>query len=238
MKLLILLFLCACTKVSYREVPGARAESNPLSTVSIPSGFEAEIDLMVAFLWPEKILPQDRPLLKEIISLSRTLKSEKEKFQRERFQLRLSFAQASCECVLDQTCRGDESRCLELEEELYQLDAQLPIIYEMVETIKAKTILIGGDWLETHVERTDLPRSSMDFKNLSVSFSILGSHALVAIPTVNGSGSYQTLLYANEGWRFEVAPSVSDASLTFQGELYHSERQGVIFWEHARTAPK
>lgn len=258
MKILILLLIfVSCSKSKYEEIPGNKGSKGFASALRIESKeYSQNIDLLVAFLWPERISTDvQRHELELIISVSRELKLAKEKFQEKRFELKVEYQRLDCPCILEFRCSGDETHtdeavCLELEDSIFENDKQLPAIYALVDVMKEKVIGIGGEWLQTNLDFPEVPLSTFNFKTLELNLKVFGSSGNLPLdyqfsrPEIFEDIDFQLLTFfsprklAIGDWRIEVTHYKTKASLLFQGELFwkHTgkERQGFILWEHAK----
>lgn len=256
--ILILLIIISCTKAKYKDIPGAPQQNNYVSALRIDfKEYSENIDLFVAFLWPEQIKSESqRQELKSIISTSKDLKSQKEKFQIKRYELSDEYRRFECPCILEFRCQGtetqnDEDKCLQIEEGIFENDKRLPAIYALVDVMKEKVLSIGGEWLETNQDHPEIPLSSFNFNTLKLNLKAFGAEENrpleyeFARPEIFEDKDFQLLRFssprksASGDWRIEVTPYKNKASLVFQGELYWDrsgiKRQGIIFWEHARS---
>lgn len=255
--LILLLLIFSCTKAKYKEIPGSTREKTYVSALRIDfKEYSQNIDLIVAFLWPDQIQTEiQRHELQSIISTSRELKSQKEKFQIKRYELSDDYRNFDCPCILEFRCQGDETqndeeKCLQIEEGIFENDKRLPEIYALVDVMKEKVLNIGGEWLATNQDYPEIPLSSFNFNNLALNLKAFGAAENRPLnyeftrPEIFEDESYQLLKFssprksATGNWRIEVSPYKNQASLVFQGELYWDrhgiKRQGIIFWEHAR----
>jgi hypothetical protein len=250
MKILLVLFMAvSCSKVKYQEIPKAPEKNRVLVSVEADfSSYSPNIDVMVAFLWPEKIKVQDRPRVTRIIEISRDLKTRNKDFQLISVKLRGEYAAANCSCALNGECDGSEGElneilCYEIEDATYANDRKLVEIYGLVEEIKTNILSINGEWLQTHMDFREIPTSKIDFNKMSFSFSALGAYLVdgVSYPIAYKTEanpiiqelSFQRLEFTlarvlienNQEipfgeWTIDVGINRSEISVLFQGELH------------------
>jgi hypothetical protein len=254
MKILFLILLfSACTKIKNQEIKKAPEKQRfAISVQNDWSGYSPNIDVIVAFLWPEVVAPQDRPKLTRIIEVSRELKIRNSAFQKKKIALKSSFELNHCACVLNGECTGSEENmneqlCYEIEEATYANDRLLIDIFGLVEVIKENVLSIGGLWLATHLDLREIPTSKIDFTSMAISFSALGTYneaqQLFPISYVTPATSiiqekdfqrlevsfprqtYENGVFKALGlWTIDVGITQSDESILFQGELYWNYR--------------
>jgi hypothetical protein len=265
--LIIILLFIGCQRTQFNEVGSINKEevhNNKLEDLSI---YSETIDTMVAFLWPSNIGSKEQQTgLEKILLLSRSLKHKKDNYLHKKSELRELYNINQCPCVLNYECIGnetnlDEERCYEIEESIYTHDRSLIEIYGLVEDIKYNVTLIGGQWLETHLDFQDIPPSRIDFKNMNLHLSALGSYevqetkrafsyiaeGIVVLKNKDYSNVIYTIprtvhehgnIFSQGSWTIDVVLVPSKNALLFQGELYldHAgiKRRGFIYWEHPR----
>lgn len=250
MKILaIILILSACTKIKNEEIK--RAPEKQRFTISVQndwSTYSPSIDVIVAFLWPEKVMAQDRSKLTRIIEVSRELKKRNFIFQKDKIELKKQFELNHCACALNGECTGteenlDEAKCFSIEENIYANDRVLIDIFGLVEEIKGHVLSIGGIWLPTHLDLREIPTSKIDFTTMIISFSAMGAYEVnqellpisYETPTTSiiQEKDFQKLeisfprqvfedgkLKGMGNWTIDVGITQSEVSLLFQGELY------------------
>ena len=259
--LFLILILFGCKTKTKDEKINLRPPVSPIqiSSLSTWDNYSKDIDIMVAFLWPEEVKVQDRPLLNEIIQTSRSLKKQKEDFLKTSHQLKNEFDTNFCNCVLNFECTGeediqDENICYDIEENIYANDRLLIDIYGLVELIKTNVNAIGGKWLDTHLDHRNLPNSQIDFSKMELSFSAFDAgnlpysysnlkYSLVQLPDFNQVElQFKRMHESNEefgNWKIQAAAIASEYSLLFQGKLFwefeNKSYEGMIYWEHPRT---
>lgn len=247
--LFLLLILSACTKIKDKEIKGApKIDRLMISVQNDWSKYSSSIDVIVAFLWPEVVAPENRPKLTRIIEVSRILKTRNNLFQKKKIELKTQFDLNHCACALNGECTGTEEDinemvCFEIEEATYANDRLLIDIFGLVEEIKSNVISIGGEWLATHLDMREIPTSKVNFETMEISFSALGAFSLdeklQPIPYLTPAtaiiqeSNYQRLeiifprqSFENGGlnhkgfWTIDVGITQSEESILFQGELY------------------
>jgi hypothetical protein len=256
--LLLLLLFVSCSKATYKQIPSNKGPKTYASALSFDSkAYSQNIDLAVAFLWPERVVTDEQRLeLQFIISTSRKLKLAKEQFQEKRYELKVEYQRLDCPCILEFRCTGNETRsdevvCLELEDSIFENDKLLPGIYQLVDIMKEKVIGIGGEWIQTNFEFPEAPVSTFNFNTLELNLNVFGASENLPLdyqfpkPEIFQDKDFQLLTFSSPrklsvgSWRIEVAPYKTKASLLFQGEFFweHSgkKRRGFIIWEHAKS---
>jgi hypothetical protein len=253
MKVLIFFLIVSinssCTKVQLLEIPLENSTKNNINGIEVAnSKYAEEIDVIVAFLWPEKISTSTQKLgLEKIISSSRILVVKKEEFLNQKIALQKLFNSNYCNCALNDQCNGSEpaldiNKCYQIEESIYKNDEKLVEIFGYVELIKKTILEIGGEWLETHLDIKNVPSSKVDLLKNNISFSALGSYQVdgsvlpysyfiksVGITQELGfkkiNFSMPRILYRNEifqdygEWTVNLSMTENKASVLFQGDL-------------------
>ena len=255
---LILLLTISCTKIKTEEIKGSPKKNPQVSALRQDlSNYSPYVDIMVAFLWPEKFETQEqKTALKNVIRISRDLRTQKESFLDKRYELRQAYASNDCKCLLEGLCDGtetqtDDLKCYEIEDAMYENDRILPAIYQLVDEIKLNVLGTGGEWIETHQDFTEIPSPHFDFNKMVLSLPAFGATPdgpipyEISNPKIYQENGYQRIIFtakrkkSPDNWKFEVTPTVNRASLLFQGDLtlaYGSEeRKGIIYWEHERS---
>ena len=263
MKYLFLLLLLACGKTTYKPVPSSPELQAEIMTVEEDfSKFDPSIDVMVAFLWPEKITTAaQRKSVRTIINSSRELKTSKDEYYEKKLTLQRRYRKESCDCNLNSLCEegqepGPIDACLKIEEATFANDKKLIAIIEIVEGVKKEVLGCGGEWLDTQSDLTDLPMSTIDLSTMRLNLSAFGSHKKegVVIPyayelselsysRLPTYGRLQTTFprqsSTGRDWgtfEFDLGVKSSKTSLTFQGDLlWHyrgKKRSGIIYWEN------
>lgn len=228
MKLFILLLIISCSKVKNTIVPESDKQEERASTLRIgPHDYSPQIDLLVAFLWPEKFRPRDKPDLKVIIKTGRELLHRKLAYQEAKAALRARYRQNNC---------PGADICFEIEDEIAELDSQLVDIYSLVDIMKEKVARIGGEWIDTNSEYPQEPLPSMDFAEGRLHLTVLGrpGHFEFSDPEIISHNDFQTMIYRKDEWVIKVTPKLYPVCLIMQGELKRDGRVGYIYWEHAK----
>lgn len=256
-KIFFMLMISGCSKTSYQEIPAMKSPTLAPSVWSLSGApnYSPNIDLLVAFLWPEKIsTSQQKKDLKTIFLLSKKIKSQKEKFQMIRYQLRQEYQRFDCPCILEFRCQGnetyeDEARCLKIENNIFENDKKLPEIFDLVKLMKQKVLSLGGEWILSNQDFPDAPISTFNRETLTLNLTVFGSineRPLAYQMTCSEhfqDGDFQQLTFTHARldrlgyWKIVVSPFKRPASQLFQGELYwihqNKKRYGFIFWEHS-----
>jgi len=257
--LLLLFFISACAKEVTKEVAPFREPPRVSAAWTGSERRHAEnIDVMVAFLWPQKITTDiQRRSVENAIATARKLKPQKEAFMQGRRVLLASFARLQCECALNGNCREGESdqyweECSQVEEDMAANNQKLVVFYQLVEQVKASVISAGGDWLATNIDYPLLPASRLEISGLRLVLEAFGDRELEGerVPfayDLGGALVSQAGLRTKLQWRFadqaragewtiDVGVSEEGESLLFQGDLYYEtpgvSRRGIIQWEH------
>lgn len=251
MKMLILFLMIGCGKVGMKtlRVPDEKITSPYRQSYN---KYEASIDVLVAFLWPQSIsTPDQKRLVREIISLSRNLKNSKDEYFSERVKLERAFAVNHCQCTLNGLCEdaeipGDEVLCKDIEKRTYENDAKLIPVMEMVEAVKAKVNEVGGEWLDSQSDLPEAGLSTFEVDQGRIFFSALGANR--GVPE---SYEARDIKFSEQGkfvrvefqiqskrggiYQFDLGMKDNPNSLTIQGDLLwiHDgvKRQGIIYWE-------
>ena len=252
--LLLMVFIFSCEKVGHRPVPQSPKPSREVSRLEPNySLYDENVDVMVAFLWPEVVKTQEqRDSMRLVISSSMKLQKDKNRYFEKKLKLQRKFKEAECNCHLNSLCEegqepGSQDACLIIEEATYENDRELIPILELVELVKSEVLKCGGEWLETQSDLTELPPSRFDFNQKIIQFSALGPFDYEAKNLSFKSEDLYTRLTFNLPrkhaqkadfgvYYFDLGVRGSSASLTFQGDLFWDymgkRRQGVIYWEH------
>lgn len=250
------LIVGACSKTKITPIPEKEKEEAQLSRLIIGSeNYRPEIDVMVAFLWPERIENEkQRKAIAQIISDSRKLQKYKGSYFEAKLKLDRKFQSHWCDCALNEVCDGSEGEldlplCEGIENEISQNNQQLVLFYELVEKVKSGVKESGGQWLETNLDFNLQPASVLDLEKEQLILNAFDSYTSREekspyIYQVSGfkltqERSYQRLefhfprLFFKEEqfilkghWHIDVSIQASASSLTFQGELSW-EYQGI-----------
>lgn len=245
----LLLLVFACSKTGYTPIEDV-PEKDTLTTRVLNGAnlYAEEIDVLVAFLWPERISTDDqRKKVAEVISTSRQIRKEKEAFLSRRLSLKNQFEAADCRCALDGICEESDTEpdydlCEEIEENIYKNNQSLVTFYQMVEDMKALVEDVGGEWLKSNTDYPLRPLSRFSFSDLKMRLEVFGDyhHEEETLPyaysvdamELKQKSDYQLLSFTfprndfRNGelidfgqWEVEVGITPSEATLTFQGEL-------------------
>lgn len=253
MKLIILLFFISCAQEKHSQLaPKIEIVQDSVTWRDERRIYEDSIDVMVAFLWPEKVVTSEQRLaIKQVIATSRKLKPQKESYLVVRNALRLEFERLQCECALNGDCEEGESdeavdECSEVEEKLSQNNNKLAEFYRLVEVIKENVHRSGGEWLATNLDYPLLPSSHFDLQRSEMKLEVFGDFEKegekvpfaysLPTPAISRSGVMPRLTWVfprmiqrdaellDEGlWTIDVVLSEEEQSVVFQGDL---------FWDH------
>lgn len=251
--LLILLLILSCSKVRYSPIEVAsQPETRFVWDAKTLEPFSEQIDVLVAFLWPERIETENQKSgARRVISRSRELRKFKEAFLAEKSRLQKDFLANDCLCVLDGICTGEETNddlelCEALEEKKYAHQATLADFYLIVEDIRDTVEDIGGLWVKTNTEYPEAPLSVIDYKGHNIRFEVF--EAFSASTPVSSEFSLlfdkgfpevsASLMIDRSLWKIEASLDIKENSLSGQGEitaeLQTGPRKGIIYWEHSR----
>lgn len=250
--ILFILMLLACSKVKYAPIEGVvLPETRFVWDARTLDVFDERIDVLVAFLWPEKIETDvEKSGARRVISRSRELRKFKESFLAEKVRLQKNFVDNDCLCVLDGICTGEETNddlelCEVLEEKKYQHQATLADFYLIVEDIRDTVNAIGGLWVKTNTEYPEAPLSVMDYRKQNIRLEVFETaHDSAAISSDlvldfdNGFPEVRTsLIIEDRAWVIEASLDVRGNSLSGQGEISvdfpSGLRKGIIYWEQS-----
>ncbi|MBD65982.1 MAG: hypothetical protein CME62_12295 [Halobacteriovoraceae bacterium] len=207
-----------------------------------------EIDIMVAFLWPQDLdQPQIQKAIKNIISIGRFLRSQGDL----RLEKLHTYNKYECEAVLigDITVEPEiEDLCYDLSDEI---DEMALTLFSKVQEMKKEVLSIKGEWLDTFHDVTvdekayiELNKDYIFFPALGattnngevtpMSYEIKNTELSVQPEFIQLNANWPNKLGAGE-YQAEMAIRVQKYSTVFQGELNlitsSQTRQGLIYWQ-------
>lgn len=263
MKLNIIIFtvlILSCGKSKFEEVNSIVTTEYSLAETNEKNNFlrySEKIDIMVAFLWPEKIEGNKaKELTVSILQKARELKNDND------FLLEMNEDYNSLEC--DEILIGEIEASAEIEALCYEFsdkkDELTRFLYQKVLSIETSVKLMGGEWLANHRDFDNIPTAEVDLESGLISFSALGSYKTDSIHPISYSSKKINPVYKNDyakiyftferlKWNVitndfgsygvysaELSLFPMKNSLVFQGELdwaYNGKtRKGVIYWQN------
>lgn len=222
-----------------------------INTSSMSYEYEKNIDIFVAFLWPQEIISHSaQTSVKNLLEIGRNLRSGNE----ELLGYSTEFKSLKCEEIFSGDIIVDyevEEYCYDLEEKRNSLTA---LMLEKVSTMKSEVLSMGGKWLDSNQDFETNESSLIDFNTNTLSIFSLGSlevdgekqplpypklpfeikrvdnysYIELFFPNLNGEGIY----------KIKADLNVQKNSLIFQGDLNlvtkDKKQRGIIYWQLLR----
>lgn len=246
--LLICLFLVSCnTEVQYKDLSISKSKDT-LNKYELLK-FNPQIEMMIVFLWPKDLGPEDEKEVIEIISTSRKISEDKELYLKNLYQLNTQYIQKNCDCHTLGLCDDDQDMydniMIECEEISEKQDDNNQILANLTldhENIKSKLDSIGADNIDVGVDEDYLDIGTYDLstKTLSLNkFVYLGSEQKLTFKVT----PYQDLSIKakfifnidNEVFTGDLGVSNKEYNVIFSGEIETNNGQrGLIYWEHLK----
>lgn len=192
MKLLLLFFLISCSK----QIDSSFIEKgNPTQTKQyLQENLKGDIDLFVAFFWPENIREDESEIVKEIIEDSLKISKNKNSYFERKKKISCEYKIKSCDCLLYQICDDGDApnennfeKCELAEENLQNIENDLVQIAELIDSLRNRLnhFQDPGKWLKTHLDYTSLYRPYINLKEKIFTIPILG-HEEISYSTLKG----------------------------------------------------
>lgn len=250
MKFLILFLIISCSKVSNNPITRLPEERTIIDRLETDGLYSENMDVMVAFLWPERITTDvQRGAVRALITASRRMQGIQEEYLKTKVELSKKWKMEECDCVLNSIC--DETPpedsfeiCSELEESVFSNERKLPTIYGILEEMKESIKVSGGEWIKTHTDYPERPVSTLSFAKSVIKLSVFGADESVGYSDVpftlkreTGYDSFSTFFEDSQGrgeWSFDLSIQRTPETLKFQGKLFLKSgsvtREGIVFW--------
>ncbi len=164
--ILFLFFFFSCSKsIKYSNLE----QSKTLNILNNSKPLNGELDMFVAFYWPNTFESGESDLVDEIITESQNLIKIKESYYSNKFKYTCQFDALDCFCVINRTCNEEPTpqrynQCQEIDEQLQLNDDQLIdfsiSIFNIQDNLEKFTH--KGYWIKTH---SDFQRNEITLIN-------------------------------------------------------------------------
>lgn len=246
--LLITILMVSCNaEVEYADLTDSSDRGNVQNYQLLQ--FNPQIEMMIMFLWPKDLGPEDEEQVVEIISTSRKIFTEKEKYLENLYKLNTEYSSKSCDChtmgICDDGQDMDDDMYLVCEEItdrqavnnmiLANLTLEHDYIKEKLAAINAINIDVGVD-----DDYLDIGSYNINTKILKLNkFGYLGQQDPVKfqINRVGASGMKANFSFDINGETFKGDLGISDRkyNVVFSGEIETSSGfRGLIYWEQLK----
>jgi len=246
--LIISLFLLACeSEVEYKDL-SIPIDKRSLSSFELLS-FNPQIEMMIMFLWPKDLGPENEKEVIEIISTSRKISEDKEKYLMNLNVLGSQYIQNNCDCHSYGFCEDDQElnddvliECEEISSKqeannliLANLTLDHEFIKDKLNSLNAINIDVGVDDDYLDIGTYDLRSKLLKLKK----FGYLGQESELefTVTPYLSQNMKAEFKFNIDGESFTGDLGISDKkyNVIFSGEIEtNSGQRGLIYWEHLK----
>jgi hypothetical protein len=211
--------------------------------------FNPQIEMMLMFLWPKDLGPENEKEVVGIISRSRTISENKEKYLADMFLLNSQYSQKNCDCHSYGICEDDDVMnddiSLECDEISFKQKSNDLILANLTldhEFIKEKLLLIGATNIEVGADEDFLDIGSFNLATnvLKIKqFRYLGQKKLLEFKILPSFGQNLKATFEfyidDELFIGDLGISNKKHNVIFSGEITtNTGQRGLIYWEHLK----
>ncbi len=246
--LLIAIFLVSCQpEVDYKNLSTSSA-TNSVEALEMLE-FNPQIEMMILFLWPEDLGPEDEKEVVEIISTSRKISEDKERYLKNLYKLNIEYSQNNCDChsfgLCDDEVEMDDEILLICDDISSNQASNNMILANLTldhEFIKEKLAAIGAINIDVGVDDDYLDIGTYDTGSKILvlnKFGYLGQEKKIEFKIIpyldlNPKAKFEFSL-DGEVFKGDLGISNREHNVIYSGEIETSRGlRGLIYWEHLK----